>query len=172
MRNLARILLLFIGLLHVVACKDKPVVSPQEVLYSGYNVNVLTPAGTFENLDNQETLAPPFNIANLEGGKDLDVLILSESLKNGKSLKVIPIGLLRLKGVGDNKEYVIAVPSEEKLNNLGITSFGDLAVNHAVSKQIIESWCQNHSPLTNRTSTVWLSEQSAIEIISKKSAIE
>jgi len=168
MTNRAVYFLVFIGFLHFLSCKEAPVASSEEVFYTGYDVSVRTPAGSFENLGNTESLAPPFNIARLDGSDSLDILILSESIKEGKSLKVLPIGLLRLSGDKGNKDYVIVVPSEEKMNNLGISSFGDLAVNNAVSKQIIESWCQNHTAFENRTATRWLSEQSATEIISKR----
>jgi len=155
--------------LSIYACSNPPSTSPKEVLFSGYETKVTTSAGSFENLKNRTTLAPPFNLAEIEGLTDLEVIILSESLNAGKSIKVIPVGLLRIEGDSSNLDYVIAVPSDAALNNLGIKSFGDLAVNNPVSKQIIESWCQDYSSNIERKSTRWLSEQSAIEIISQRS---
>lgn len=168
MRKSSAIFLLYLGFLFAYACTSAPSASPKEALHTGYETTITTPAGSFENLDNKSTLAPPFNLARINGLKDVEVIILSSSMSKGKSIKVIPVGLLRIKGDSSTVDYVISVPSDEKLNHLGISSFGDLSVHNTVSKQIIESWCQQQSSLSNRNSTRWLSEQSAIEIISQR----
>jgi len=169
MRKNILTILLFLGFILSYSCTSTPSSNPKEVLHVGYDARITTPAGSFENLENTDKLAPPFNLARLKGLADLELIILSESISKGKTIKVIPIGLLRIKEEGVDTDFVVAVPSNEDLNNLQLKSFGDLSVNNAVSKQIIESWCTQHASLKNRTSIKWLSEQSAIEIISQRS---
>ncbi len=168
MRYRLLIILIFNTLLLLQACKEPQVSSTEAVLLSGYDVSVQTPAGSFENLDLKNSLVPPFNIAQIRGLKDVQIIVISESLKEGRSLKVFPVGLLKITSAQQNIDYVIAVPSDEKLNYLGIESYGDLSLNHVVSKQMIEAWCKENSIQDTSTSIRWMSEQSAIEIISKR----
>lgn len=82
----------------------------------------------------------PGTLMDKERGGDgdaLDVLVLGESVPQGKHFAIKPIATLKLLDRGEEDHKVIAVPVDPFLNTLNVNSFDDL-VNPI--KTIIKTW--------------------------------
>ncbi len=85
----------------------------------------------------------PSTYSNPEKGGDgdaLDIMVISESVRSGTVMRVIPIGMLKL--IDDNElDYkIIAIPSEADQQIVSVASFEELQTKHPQLVQMIENW--------------------------------
>ena len=78
-------------------------------------------------------------------GDALDVLIICEAIPTGTSIPVIPIGTLRLLDEGEIDDKLVAVPTDPKLNLLGVSTWAEFVANCPGCDEAIKSWFMNYS---------------------------
>ena len=77
-------------------------------------------------------------------GDPLDILLISESLKTGTVIDVIPIALLVLEDNYENDVKIIAIPANKNLQIVKVKSYEDLRNDYPELLQIIQLWFLNY----------------------------
>lgn len=73
-------------------------------------------------------------------GDALDILLISEYLETRTLIEVLPIGILVLEDSGEKDSKIIAVPVDEGLRTINITSYEQLDSEFSAAKRIIQLW--------------------------------
>lgn len=73
-------------------------------------------------------------------GDALDILLISEYLETRTLIEVLPIGILVLEDSGKKDSKIIAVPVDERLRTINITSYEQLDSEFSAAKRIIQLW--------------------------------
>lgn len=100
-------------------------------------------------------------------GDALDVLIIAESLPTGTILEIIPIGMLQLLDNGELDYKIIAVPAQEQLRIINVTTYAALIEKHNMVKTSIENWFLNYDTKDELLSKGWVDEKLALREIKK-----
>ena len=98
-------------------------------------------------------------------GDALDVIVVSEALKTGNVLEIIPIGVLKLI---DNDEYdykIIGVPADENLRIINSLSFNELKNDYPKILKILELWFLNYDKGDTMETEGWGDEKEALSEI-------
>ena len=117
----------------------------------------------------------PSTLMDKENGGDgdaLDVLLLSETLKTGTLLDIIPIGILVLEDSGENDSKIIAIPVNEDIQIIKSTSYDELSNNYPAIKNIIELWFLNYKEVNVIEFIKWEDEIAAKTEINKWLLVE
>ena len=93
-------------------------------------------------------------------GDALDVLIISESIKQGERVIINPIGILKLLDGGEEDHKVIAIPKDSKMNFLRDS------IPYSV-KSIIQTWFCNYKGPNETEFISWGDKKQAKEEIKK-----
>ena len=70
----------------------------------------------------------------------IPMLVISESIKSGEALAVIPIGVLRTKENQNVIEMVIAIPEDESRQTIRTDNFEDFILQYDPAKFQIQEW--------------------------------
>jgi inorganic pyrophosphatase len=100
-------------------------------------------------------------------GDSLDVLVLSEHLKTGTIIEVIPIALLRLIDENEVDSKIIAVPVDQNQRILLATSFDELKSRYPNIQKIIELWFLSYKGSNKIKTRGWEDEKLANIVIIK-----
>lgn len=109
----------------------------------------------------------PGTLMDQESGGDgdaLDVLVLSESIPQGRVIGIKPIATLKLIDKGEEDHKIIAVPANTELNVLNVTSFEDLS---APVKEIIKTWFTSYKGPDKMKFQSWESDSATYAEIEK-----
>ena len=109
----------------------------------------------------------PGTLMDQERGGDgdaLDVLVLSESIPQGRVIGIKPIATLKLIDKGEEDHKIIAVPANTELNVLNVTSFEDLS---GPVKEIIKTWFTSYKGPDKMKFQSWESESATYAEIEK-----
>lgn len=109
----------------------------------------------------------PGTLMDQERGGDgdaLDVLVLSESIPQGRVIGIKPIATLKLIDKGEEDHKIIAVPANKELNVLNVTSFEDLS---APVKEIIKTWFTSYKGPDKMKFQSWESDSATYAEIEK-----
>lgn len=99
-------------------------------------------------------------------GDPLDMILLGESVAQGKVMETIPIATVKLLDEKEEDFKIIAVPADPELNVLNITTYKELQEKHAGVVQIIEIWLKNYD-IDSLEILGWLNHKETIEYISQ-----
>ena len=97
-------------------------------------------------------------------GDALDVLVLSESISQGKEIEIKPIATLKLVDKGEEDHKIIAVPVNKELNVLNVNSFNDLS---SPVKDIIQTWFVSYKGQNKIKFESWESDSATYAEIKK-----
>ena len=109
----------------------------------------------------------PGTLMDQERGGDgdaLDVLVLSESIPQGRVIGIKPIATLKLIDKGEEDHKIIAVPANTELNVLNVTSFEDLS---GPVKEIIKTWFTSYKGPDKMKFQSWESDSATYAEIEK-----
>lgn len=98
-------------------------------------------------------------------GDALDILVISETIKKGTILEVIPIGMLKLIDEGELDYKVIAVPFDENKRTIKAINYDELSKNYPAIIEIIELWFLNYNKKDKSIVRGWGNEKETIEEI-------
>lgn len=93
--------------------------------------------------------------------------MLSESLRTGKVLEIVPIAILKLIDNGETDYKIIAVPKENDKRIINATTYTELTKNYPKLLEIIELWFLNYNPKDSSSVEGWGDEQEAIDEIKR-----
>jgi inorganic pyrophosphatase len=100
-------------------------------------------------------------------GDPLDVLVISESLKTGTVIEIIPLALLIMKDDFLTDYKLIAIPADEKKQVVRAVSYQDLLSNYPALTGIIEDWFTHSDQYHNLIVLGWEDEHVARQFIDK-----
>lgn len=100
-------------------------------------------------------------------GDPLDVLVLAEHLPTGTIIEVQPIGLLRLKDLGEWDNKVLAIPADPSKRIIGAANWHDFQQTYSAARHIIELFFMYYDGLGTMTVMGWGDEQEALEEVKK-----
>ncbi|MBU6343208.1 MAG: inorganic diphosphatase [Bacteroidetes bacterium] len=100
-------------------------------------------------------------------GDPLDVLLLAESLPTGSVLEIEPIGLLKLKDLGELDHKVLAIPADPNLRIIDATDWDSFQKNYSAIRHILELFFLYYDGLGVMTLMGWGDDQEAREEIEK-----
>ena len=109
----------------------------------------------------------PGTLMDKERGGDgdaLDVLVLGESVAQGKHFAIKPIATLKLLDRGEEDHKVIAVPVDSELNVLNINVFEDL---RDPVKSIIKTWFTSYKGIGKMQFQAWEGDSATMAEILK-----
>ena len=112
----------------------------------------------------------PSTLMDEESGGDgdaLDILVISESLKTGDTISVIPIATLMLNDGGEIDTKIIAVPSDPAKRVMDVTDFETFSVKYSMAKNIIENWFLNYKGIGKTEMIGWRNGTYALSEIKK-----
>lgn len=111
----------------------------------------------------------PFNMAYIRGSKNdqLQCIVLSKKLSPRSRLHINPIAVFTTKEQDIEISYIIAVPTENDENSIGIENFSDLITKYASVKNIIEFWILNRCGLGCAENLSWGNESTASFVLEK-----
>ncbi|MDQ8051897.1 MAG: inorganic diphosphatase [Pedobacter sp.] len=97
-------------------------------------------------------------------GDPVDIIVICETQPSGTVMPVIPITMLKLIDNDEEDFKVIAVPADQKLNALGITTLEELRAKKPAVLEIIEKWFLSYD--TEPASSLgWASQKETLEYI-------
>ena len=116
-----------------------------------------------------EFLPPPMNIGSMlgESQERLKVLILSESIRRGEKVKVIPLGTILLREDDDLQKYVVSIPAKKEDQTIKASSFIDLSLQYPGLKGTIEYWLNHYKGIGKTEVLEWKDEDYAINELDK-----
>lgn len=100
-------------------------------------------------------------------GDSIDVLLISEYLKVGTVIQVIPIALLNLIDRGEIDSKIIAVPVEPNLRIVKATSLSQLRARYPSIQKLIELWFLSYKGPNTIESKGWEDEKIATSEIER-----
>lgn len=99
-------------------------------------------------------------------GDPLDIIVLGESIPQGTVIETIPIATVKLLDEKEEDFKIIAIPADEDLNVLHVSTYEELQQKHPGVIQIIEIWLKNYD--TDRLEIVgWLNQQETFDYITQ-----
>ncbi len=107
-------------------------------------------------------LALPMNVGEIN---EKDVLLLSDRVKVGKSVSVIPIGAVKLIENDSIKTYVIAIPYLENDKKIDAQGFDEFSTVFSSAKWIIEQYLVNRKGNNVIKLKSWENEKIAINYL-------
>jgi len=100
-------------------------------------------------------------------GDALDVLVISESVKTGSIIEIIPIAVLKLLDEGEIDYKIIAVPANQSNQIIKVRSDENFSKNYPAVKNIIELWFLNYNKEDEAVIKGWGNREEAITEIEK-----
>lgn len=97
-------------------------------------------------------------------GDPLDIIVLSESMRQGEVVEVVPLAMLKLIDGGEEDYKVLSIPVEESRQIVAASNMED--VPEPVLK-ILEIWFLNYKGERNMQSLGWVNEQEAVQEVKK-----
>lgn len=153
--NIFKILLFVTIVLFVFSCKESV---PEATIEKDGRLHleavVTNAAGTSWTDDGSTYLAAPFNVCEY---MDMELLLLSDAVKKGKHVDVIPIGAIHIQEDEQQRYIMIGVPAEGG-ESIDIRSFGDLVTKHSSAKWIIEQYVLNRNGMGSAKLIGWKDE--------------
>ncbi|WP_191858413.1 inorganic diphosphatase [Hanstruepera ponticola] len=117
-------------------------------------------------LGNYGFIPATFSDPNKGGDGDaIDVLVLSESVKTGSVMEIIPISVLKLIDDGELDYKIIAIPKNIDQQIINANSYKDLKEYYPEIQQIIEMWFLNYNKNDETQIHGWGNEQEALKEI-------
>ncbi|MBL7826176.1 MAG: inorganic diphosphatase [Saprospiraceae bacterium] len=105
-------------------------------------------------------------------GDPLDVLLLAEHVPTGSVIEVQPIGLLKLKDLGELDHKVLAIPVDPEKRIITATSWLEFQRDYSAIRHILELFFMYYDGLGTMTVMGWSDEKSAIEEVKKWLLVE
>jgi hypothetical protein len=109
-----------------------------------------------------EFLALPMNVGEVN---EKDVLLLSDRVKVGESVFVIPIGAVKLLENDSTKTYVIAIPYLDNAKKINAQGFDEFSTVFSSAKWIIEQYLVNRKGNNVIKLKSWENEKIAINYL-------
>jgi len=100
-------------------------------------------------------------------GDALDIMILSEALKSGQVIEVLPIAMLRLIDAGEEDYKVIAIPLRKDLRTIQATTFKEFKDEYPGAVNILETWFKNYDLEDSTVISGWSNEKEALKEIER-----
>ena len=100
-------------------------------------------------------------------GDPLDVLVLAEHLPTGSVIEVQPIGLLKLRDLGELDHKVLAIPVDPAKRIIRATNWMEFQQNYSAIRHIIETFFLYYDGLGTMTLLGWGDELEALEEVNK-----
>lgn len=97
-------------------------------------------------------------------GDALDILIIGESIAQGKVLEIKPIATLKLLDGGEEDHKIIGIPLDDNLNHSKITDYESMPES---IKLIIKTWFTNYKGPGEMEFQKWVGTQQTIDEIVK-----
>jgi len=97
-------------------------------------------------------------------GDPVDIIVICEQLPTGTVMPVIPITMLKLIDNNEEDFKVIAVPADQKLNTMGITTLEELRAKKPAALEIIEKWFLSYDTEPAK-SLGWASQKETLDYI-------
>ena len=114
-------------------------------------------------------LGLPGNLAEILALQDQNkCLILSQPLRAGLKLDVLPIGVLRLEVEETDLNIILSYPIDSTLQTIHAKDLDEFATIHSSSKWIIEQWFLNHLGMGKVTIKGWESQEYVVNNILNK----
>lgn len=98
-------------------------------------------------------------------GDPLDVMLIGQSLPAGSVLKVIPVGVLRLKDNGEADDKILAIPADPSQRLIAATDFATLTMNYPAILTLLNDWFVNYKGQGVTTSDGWGDEAEAWRLV-------
>lgn len=98
-------------------------------------------------------------------GYPVDILILSEFQKTGKTMEVKPVALLKLIDKGDLDYKVIALPANEKEDAFHISQYSELKKQYPAITIMIEDWFIEYNKIDAKNIVGWGDEKEAMAYV-------
>ena len=95
-------------------------------------------------------------------GDALDVIVVSEAIKTGNVLEIIPIGVLKLIDNNEKDYKIIGVPADENLRIINALSFNELKNEYPKILKILELWFLNYDKGDTLETDGWGDEKEAL----------
>lgn len=100
-------------------------------------------------------------------GDPLDVLVIAEHLPTGTVLEVAPIGLLRLKDLGELDSKVLAVPADPAKRTIDVSDWHAFQMDYSAARHLIEWFFLYYDGLGTMTVLPWGDENDAVAEVKK-----
>lgn len=97
-------------------------------------------------------------------GDPLDIIVLSESMRQGEVVEVVPLAMLKLMDGGEQDYKVLSIPVEESRQIVSASGMQDVP---SPVLQILEIWFLNYKGERNMQSLGWVNEQEAAQEVKK-----
>lgn len=103
--------------------------------------------------------------ASAGDGDPLDVMLIGQSLPSGTILRVIPLGVLRLKDHGENDDKILAIPADPSQRLIQSADFATLTLNYPAILTLLNDWFVNYKGQGVITSDGWGDEAEAWRLV-------
>ena len=125
---------------------------------------VMTTAG--KRIGAEDFTGLPANWCRLEApGAAIDILLLSDPLAPGSILSFDPVAAIGIDSADTRKYIVVAVPTNETLKSVNISSFEDLLTEYEPVRNILQTWIVNYKGFGTLKLTGWQDERFAAQLI-------
>jgi inorganic pyrophosphatase len=100
-------------------------------------------------------------------GDPLDALVLAEHLPTGTVIEILPIGLLRLKDLGELDHKVLAIPVDPALRIIQATDWPSFQQRYSAIRHILEMFFMYYDGLGTMTVMDWGDGAAALQEVAK-----
>lgn len=146
----------------IFSCGTKNVNSDQDLDKEGMFQSVITHSAG-DSWDRSDAFLPlPMNVAEVN---EKAVFILSDRIKVGKIVGILPVGAVKLIENDSIKTYVLAIPSIEDDKNIDAEGFDEFSTVYSSAKWIIEQYLVNRKGSNVIKLKSWENEKTAINYL-------
>jgi inorganic pyrophosphatase len=144
------------------SCEIKKVNLGQTMDEEGVFKSVITHSAGDSWSASDEFLPLPMNIADVN---EKDVLLLSDRVKVGEKVGILPLGAVKLIENDSIKTYVIAIPSDSKMKVIDADGFDEFSTVYSSAKWIVEQYLVNRKGSNVIKLKSWENEKTAINYL-------
>ncbi|MFT4533933.1 MAG: hypothetical protein ACJA1A_002671 [Saprospiraceae bacterium] len=146
----------------LLSCESKKVSNDQAVDSKGVFQSVITHSAGDSWSTSDEFLPLPMNIGEVNGK---EVFLLSDRVKVGKKVGILPLGSVILIENDSIKTYVLAIPSVDKNKKIIAEGFDEFSTVYSSAKWIIEQYLVNRKGSNVVKLKSWENEKTAINYL-------
>ena len=159
-------LFLIVCSLYLVSCQnsgDKPNADGQ----SNTRAAIFLSAGDIYPKFNIHKIPTFFNIGKIltDQESNLEAIILSERLKKGSRVYILPLGVLSFEMNNSTHRFIVSVPVGEQYTSLG-SNYNDFIISNITLQSNIENWFAAQCPKNRGRNFTWQNSYKALLDIS------
>jgi len=131
---------------------------------NGIIVNITNPAGDRWS-KGDDYLPLPVNVGEY---KEEEVFVISDRIKAGKNVDVLPIGAIRLTQNDSIYTYILSIPSDKAKQSISVRNFDEFSTVYSSVKWILEQYLLNRSGARNIRVQGWYNEEYGLNYLQKE----